>query len=144
VDGASPSATPGAGQVRLRLGAPVGLLASPWPVYEIWRRHRDDAATDLVPAGGGNRLVICRSGWRPRVEPVSEPVLALLGAVAAGLTLAALAAAGQAVESLGGFIAGGIIAGVEVAGAPLARLVSERLYGSRAAAPPPALPPGRR
>jgi hypothetical protein len=84
----------GAGRVRLRLGAAVGLLASGWPVYEIWRRHREGRPTGSVPAGTGDRLVICRSGYTPRVQPVSGPVSELLGGILGGLGLADLVARG--------------------------------------------------
>jgi hypothetical protein len=36
-----------------------------WPVYGIRRRHRDDAAADLVPAGFG-------IAGAPLARPVSE------------------------------------------------------------------------
>ncbi len=136
-------AADGAGRVRLRLGAAVSLLGSPWPIHEIWRRHRDRGATDAVPAGSGDRLVVCRSGYRPRVRRVSEPVLALLDGVRAGMTIGELSTAGHAVECLGGLIADGVIVGWGMgAGKPGGSGLG--YDDGRAAIPRPAPPPARR
>jgi hypothetical protein len=105
----------GAGRLRLRLGRSVTVLASTFPVHEIWRRHREARDTTQVPAGNGDLLVVSRQALRPRVQRVSPDAFALLRAVADGQSLAALTERGYAVEQLGGLITDGLIVGFEVA-----------------------------
>ena len=103
------------GQLRLRLGRSLTLLASTFPVHEIWRRHREALDTMQVPAGNGDLLVVSRQALRPRVQRVSPAAFALLHAVADGQSIAALTERGYAVEQLGGLITDGLIVGFEVA-----------------------------
>jgi hypothetical protein len=100
-----------AGGVRLRLSAALRLLASDYPVEEIWRRHRKGGAPAVVAMGGGDRLVIHRVGFRPDVEAVEGELFDLLRAVSSGESLAAIADAGLAVERVPGLVAAGWVVG---------------------------------
>jgi hypothetical protein len=89
-----------AAQARLQLSASLRLLASDYPVREIWRRHREGGDTTEVPAGDGEHLVIFRDGFSPRVEAVSTATWQLLRALFRDGSLEALAAAGLAVPEV--------------------------------------------
>ncbi len=102
-------------RIRLYLAPATLLLASTWPVHAIWLSHRDRGVLNEVDVGDGDRLVIYRSGLRPTVRRVSDPVFRLVRAIAAGATLSALAAAGHEVERLGELIRSGIVTGFDLA-----------------------------
>lgn len=51
--------------VRVHPSASLRLLASPYPVRELWRRHRKGGDTTSVPSGEGERLAVRRIAWRP-------------------------------------------------------------------------------
>lgn len=106
----------GAEQIRFRLSAAMRLLASEYPVHEIWRRHRDGGDTESVAIGAGDRLLIRREGFFPRVESTKPDLFALLAAILDGHSLGALAADGLDLEPLPGLIAAGWIAGFDRAG----------------------------
>jgi hypothetical protein len=110
------SAGTSAEDIRFRLVASLRLLASDYPVHEIWRRHREGGDTGSVPLGGGDRLVIRRGGHAPQVQPVDPDLFELLAAIGEGRPLGALAADGLDLEPLPGLIATGWIAGFTAAG----------------------------
>lgn len=87
-------------QTRFRLSAALRLLASDYPIGEVWRRHREGSDTSAVAMGNGDRLVILRIGFRPVVESAQPDIFELLSAISCGETLSALAANGLAVEQI--------------------------------------------
>ena len=109
------SAGEGARTIRFRLAIDLRLLASCYPVYEIWRRHREGEGTGPVPLGEGARLVIRRDGYAPLAETVASGLFDLLAAIAGGHSLGELANGGLDLEPLPGLIASGWIAGFAVA-----------------------------
>jgi len=110
-------------RVRLRLSSALRRLVSAYPIAEIWRRHREGAATARIAASDGDRLVIHRDDGRPQVTPVTPAVFGLLAALAGssaltprlGPTLGELAAAGHDLTSLPDCIAAGWISGCALA-----------------------------
>lgn len=89
-----------AAQAHLYLSAALRLLASKYPVREIWQRHREGGDTAEVTAGDGEHLVIFRDGFSPRVEAVPRAIWALLRAISQGASLTDLAEAGLALEKV--------------------------------------------
>jgi hypothetical protein len=102
--------------IRFRLAASLRLLASDYPVHEIWRRHREGGDTASVPLSGGDRLAIRRDGYAPQVQPVKPALFGLLVAIGEGRPLGVLAASGLDLEPLSGLVAAGWIAGFGAAG----------------------------
>ena len=113
---AQASSGAGAEAIRFRLSAGLRLLASDYPVHEIWRRHREGGDTDRIAVGEGDRLVIRRNGVSASVEAVREPLFALLSAIAGGNPLGVLATDKLDLDPLPGLIAAGWIVGFEAAG----------------------------
>jgi hypothetical protein len=101
----------GAARVRFQLSASLRLLASDYPIAEIWRRHREGGDTAAVAASGGERLVISRVRFRPRVEAVDVGTFNLLMGMVEGRPLCDLAEAGRAIERIAGLITAGWIVG---------------------------------
>ena len=97
----------GAAQAGFRLSAALRLLASDYPIREIWQRHREGGETSAVAMGDGDRLVVRRVGFRPRVEAVEPGIFRLLSALFQGAALGTLAADGLPVEQLPRLIAAG-------------------------------------
>ncbi len=96
-------------QARLRLGAALRLLASDYPIGDIWRRHREGRDTGRVPLGEGDRLVIRRAGYLPDIEAVEPKIFDLLSALSQGKTLGCLAADGLPVDRMPGLIRAGCV-----------------------------------
>lgn len=96
-------------QARFRLSTALRLLASDYPIGEIWRRHREAGDTSKVAMGEGDRLVIRRVDFRPRIEVTEPETFDLATALSEGKTLGALADDRQAVEKIPGLIAAGWI-----------------------------------
>lgn len=98
------SAGEGAAGIRFRLASSLRLLASDFPVHEIWRRHRGGEDTASVSMGSGDRLVIRREGYVPLVEAVVPGLFELLAAIAAGRMLGELDSDGLDLQPLPGLI----------------------------------------
>ena len=101
--------------VRLRQGIALRRLASPYPIAEIWQRHREGGDTAQIAAGDGDRLVIHRRAGQPRVTAVTPGVFGLLAALARGPTLGELATNGHDLAPLPELIAAGWISGCALA-----------------------------
>lgn len=101
-------------QARFRLSAALRLLASEFPVHELWQRHQAGGEPSEVAVTDGDYLVIRRFGFRPTIEPIEPDVFGLLSALAEGVTLDALAADALPVERLPELIAAGLIVGFSV------------------------------
>ena len=98
-------------RIRFQLSHSLGLLSSPYPVLEIWRRHRDGSDTRSVAAlSDPEHLCIWRRELEPRVTAIDADCLRLLQQCRAGLGLAELANA----ERLPELIAQGWIRGFAV------------------------------
>ena len=79
-------------RIRFRLSHSLGLLSSPYPVLEIWRRHRGGSDTRSVAAlSAPQHLCIWRQGLEPRAAAIDADCLRLLRQCEAGLGLAELA-----------------------------------------------------
>lgn len=87
-------------RARFRLSGALRLLASNFPVRDIWQRHRDGNDTSAVAMGDGDRLAIRRIGFRPNVEAVETDTFRLLSALSQGTDLGTIAADGLAVEQI--------------------------------------------
>ncbi len=78
-------------RIRFRLSHSLGLQSSPYPVLEIWRRHREGSDTRTVAAlNASQHLCIWRQGLEPRVAAIDADCLRLLQQCGAGLGLAEL------------------------------------------------------
>jgi len=106
-----------ADQARVHPSASLRLLASPYPVREIWRRHREGGDTTSVPAGEGERLAIRRVAWRPSVEQLPPARFELLEALQHGEPLGRLADLGLDPEGVVPLIAEGWIVAFSAGGA---------------------------
>jgi hypothetical protein len=100
--------------IRFRLAAPLRLLTSDYPVHEIWRRNREGDDTAEVRMGDGDRLVLVRERFRPRVVPVAASTHDLLTAIASGRTLGALEEEGIDTAPLPRLVQAGWISGFEL------------------------------
>lgn len=89
-----------AGEAHLHLSAALRLLASNYPVREIWQRHREGGDTAEVTAGDGEHLVIFRHGFSPQVDAVPPSTWALLRAISRGASLTNLAEARLTLEEV--------------------------------------------
>jgi len=76
-------------RVRLRLNPACRLLASPFPVLRIWRANQPDAADEawIDADGGGDRLLVRRSGYAVEVQPIDAGQYAMLDALSEGALL---------------------------------------------------------
>lgn len=101
-------------QARFRLSAALRLLASDYPISEIWRRHREGGDTSAVAMGGGDRLAIRRADFRPRIDSIAPETFEVLTALSKGNTLSNLADEGHAVEKIPELIAAGWIVAFSV------------------------------
>lgn len=110
--------------IRFRLHPCVRLVASPWPVLDIWRANQagGDGAADLD--AGAQRVLVGRRGDRVEARLADEAEARLVEALAAGATLDAASFALRAVPdaALAGLVAGlageGVIAGFALDAAP--------------------------
>jgi hypothetical protein len=108
---AAVAAEDGALGVRFQMSAGLRLLASRYPIAEIWRRHREGGETAAVTMEAGDRLVIARADLRPTVEVVDRETFNLIHALCKGKRLGDLSAEGRAIERIPGLIAIGWIVG---------------------------------
>ena len=77
------------GRVRLDPHPATQLLASPYPVLDIWHMaHAADNAAPVDLGAGGAHLLVHRSGLDVRFRALNHAEHALLGAVIAGRSLA--------------------------------------------------------
>ncbi len=126
MDGARLAAVPAdqLGWVVLRLHPSAALVASPYPVFSIWRTNAMDAkVTEIGPEMGGEAALVLR----PRLE-VGTILLppggaAFIGAIAGGVGLAGAAEMAAAdtpdfalAETLGICLVGGAFAGFALKG----------------------------
>lgn len=95
--------------IRFRVSASLRLLASPWPVADLWKKHRAQDVSGPLEIGEGDRLALWRQGLDCRLEPVDADLFALLQAMAQGRCLGAMGASGLCVERLGEALAQGWI-----------------------------------
>ena len=97
--------------IRLIPSFTLRIFESPWPIYALWRAHREgnDAPTNI---GNGDRLVLWRAGFEPCVEQVDDTMFEILSALFAGTMLEALSNANQHLR-LGECITRGWIVGHE-------------------------------
>jgi hypothetical protein len=102
-------------QVRFQLSAALQLLASDYPIADIWRRHREGSDTSAVAMGEGDRLIIQRVAFRPGIESLEAEAFALMNGLSEGKTLGSLADEGHAIETIPGLIAAGWIVDFSVA-----------------------------
>lgn len=89
---------------RLSLHPTVRLLASPHPVFSIWRTNAMDAEVRAVTAAPESVLV-ARPDWTVIVEPLPAGGFAFATALAAGATLGDAAAAVHAADAGAGIAA---------------------------------------
>ena len=75
---------------RLRLAPAVGLVASNWPLFDIWRFNSEDAAPK--PRAIAQPVLVTRPDYDPRPHPLSSAEALFLAAVMEGRPLS------QAVE----------------------------------------------
>lgn len=88
-------------RIRFPLSASLGLMETGFPVFEIWRRHREkDEVSGVEALLETEYLCIYREGHEPGVERIDKPRYALLGACGEGLCLAQLAERAGVKESL--------------------------------------------
>jgi hypothetical protein len=98
-------------RIRFQLSHSLGLLSSPYPVLEIWQRHREGSETRSVAAlSAPQHLCIWRRELEPRVAAIDADCLRLLQQCGAGRGLAELDEA----ERLPELIAQGWICGFSV------------------------------
>lgn len=78
-------------RLTLRLHPSAGLLVSPWPVDQIWRANRDDAASGgaIDLGSGGVRLEVSRCGEDVVLRSLDAATFAFRRSLAAGSTLQA-------------------------------------------------------
>jgi hypothetical protein len=81
-------------RLRLRLDPSLTLLASPWPIDEIWRANRGEGPASGVELAsrGGVRLEVRRVGDDVVLRALDAGAFALAAGLAAGATLAEAAA----------------------------------------------------
>ena len=99
--------------IRFQVSASLRLLSSPWPVAELWRRHRERRDWHGIEAGKGDRLAFWRRDLDRRLTCVDEAFFRLLSAVSQGRRLGVMAASGLCVDRLGEAMAQGWIVGYE-------------------------------
>lgn len=61
--------TPDIGAARLRLAPALGVIRSPYPIYDIWRANTQADAP--APRAGGQCVLVTRPDWDPIAEPIS-------------------------------------------------------------------------
>jgi hypothetical protein len=88
-------------RIRLHLQLASRFVASPFPVLAIWQAHReaDDAVPSLSLDGGGERVLVARSGFEVEFRLLASAEDAFLRALAAGQPLAAALPAALAVDA---------------------------------------------
>ena len=101
--------------IRFRVSASLRLLQSPWPITELWRRHRERRDLSGIDAGDGDRLVLWRQDLDCRLIRVDEAFFRLASAVSQGQSLGAMTTSGLCVDRLGEALAQGWIVGHESA-----------------------------
>lgn len=86
-------------RARLRFVPGFALLASDWPVADIWLGHADDAeALARIDLTSAQCAVVWRAGWRVRVAALAPAACALWQALRRRETVGAAWAAACAVE----------------------------------------------
>lgn len=85
---------------RLRLHPSAALLSSSWPVFQIWRRNREDAEVMPIDLDAGpDFLVVFRSGGEVRVVLLDTGMHVFIEKLAAGGALGEAAEAAGAVDT---------------------------------------------
>jgi hypothetical protein len=108
------------GVMALRLHPSVSLIASPWPIDEIWRSAQaDDPAWTVDLDRGDARLEVRRAGDRVRLDGLDAAGYAFRQALASGRRLETAALAALALDpsfdlaaALRDLVAGGGVVGV--------------------------------
>ncbi len=91
---------PEQGRIRLRLRKDLHLLASPWPLYQLWHHHQRGKLGAELARTGHQYLLLHRQGFKPVPRLLSRPLYTLLHALASGAPLAALARQPPLLEQL--------------------------------------------
>ncbi len=88
-------------RITFPLSASLSLMETGFPVFEIWRRHRENEDVSSVGALVETEyLCVHRAGYEPRVERIDKARYALLRTCREGLCLAQLAERTEVTESL--------------------------------------------
>ncbi len=83
-------------RTRLIFAPTVHLIASVWPLYDIWRYNSEDGAPKPQPVA--QHVLITRAGFDPAPHPLSPAQSAWIAALMAGTTLDGAQDAASAVE----------------------------------------------
>jgi hypothetical protein len=76
------------GRLRLSVQPSVGLIASAWPIRDIWAARRQPRETvNIEVQGRPQRVLVFRRGFEVTCELLEEPQAAVLAALLAGRTL---------------------------------------------------------
>ena len=87
------------GQVYFLLSASLALLASAYPLLEIWQTNQSEATATTVAREGNEYLCIFRRDDEPRIERIDQPRYDLLRAIAGGASLEQLAERSDMLDS---------------------------------------------
>lgn len=75
-------------RVRVVFQPSVGVVASPWPILDIWEaRTRPRHEVDIALVNRPQRVLVFRQGLTVKCEPLEEPPYTLLEGLLAGRTL---------------------------------------------------------
>jgi hypothetical protein len=83
---------------RLHLNPALRLVASRWPILDIWQANQAEDVPRIRLEERRAWLAVLRRGLQPAVEPLSAGEFALLDAMQARLTLGEACAAAAAAE----------------------------------------------
>ena len=97
--------------IAFQVSASLRLYESPWPVAEVWERHRERRDLQELRIGKGDRLVLWRHVLDCRMQRVDADLFRLMRAVSDGGRLGEMGRAGVAVDRLGEALSQGWIVG---------------------------------
>lgn len=76
-----------ASRLRAVLAPACAVLASRWPLHQLWAVHQDDYAGAMAVAWRPERVLVWREGYVPRASPLDPAPYAFLEAARGGRSL---------------------------------------------------------
>ena len=75
-------------QIYFRISAALGLIASEYPVYEIWRSNKEQQYTEEIkPIEGKQYLLVYRNGYKSSIAVINNREYSIIKAIICNLSL---------------------------------------------------------